>query len=293
MKWTDPSVKLVASGISAWDASAVERVKLLMEHAAAHIDYLAIHWYVGNDAQRGYRDDDFASYMALSERIEDMLVATEGVLRAMSRALRLGREVAIAVDEWNVWYRTGNEEKLEEVYNLEDALMTGIQLNALIRHARSVKMANLAQVVNVIAPILTRPDGLVLQSIFYPFELYSRFARGVALDVYWAGDTFSTPEHTGLRVLDVAATLDESAKELAVFVVNRSLEAREATLSLGTRASGAKAFVVNGPDIKATNTFEAPDRVGVRETGLEVDGDTLTYTFEPHSVTVLSVALEP
>lgn len=293
MKWTDPSVKLVASGISAWDASAVERVKLLMEHAAAHIDYLAIHWYVGNDAQRGYRDDDFASYMALSERIEDMLVATEGVLRAMSRALRLGREVAIAVDEWNVWYRTGNEEKLEEVYNLEDALMTGIQLNALIRHARSVKMANLAQVVNVIAPILTRPDGLVLQSIFYPFELYSRFARGVALDVYWAGDTFSTPEHTGLRVLDVAATLDDSAKELAVFVVNRSLEAREATLSLGTRASGAKAFVVNGPDIKATNTFEAPDRVGVRETGLEVDGDTLTYTFEPHSVTVLSVALEP
>lgn len=291
MKWTDPSVKLLASGISLWDESAVERVKLLMEHAAAHIDYLAIHWYVGNNAQRGYRDDDFASYMALSERIEDMLVATEGILRAMSRTLRLGREVPIAVDEWNVWYRTGNEEKLEEVYNLEDALMTGVQMNAFIRHARSVKMANIAQVVNVIAPILTRPDGLVLQSIFYPFELYSRFAGDTALDVFWSGDTFSTPEHTGLRVLDVAATLNTQTDELTLFVVNRSLEASEATLSLGARASGGRAFVLNGPDIKATNTFEAPDRVGVREAGLEVDGDTLTYAFEPHSVTVLTFSL--
>lgn len=291
MKWTDPSVKLLASGISLWDESAVERVKLLMEHAAAHIDYLAIHWYVGNNALRGYRDDDFASYMALSERIEDMLVATEGMLRAMSRTLRLGREVPIAVDEWNVWYRTGNEEKLEEVYNLEDALMTGVQMNAFIRHARSVKMANIAQVVNVIAPILTRPDGLVLQSIFYPFELYSRFAGDTALDVFWSGDTFSTPEHTGLRVLDVAATLNTQTDELALFVVNRSLEASEATLSLSARASGGRAFVVNGPDIKATNTFEAPDRVGVRGAELKVDGNTLPYTFEPHSVTVLTFPL--
>ena len=84
---------------------------------------MAIHWYVGNDAKRGFADDDFASYMAISERLEDYLSATEGIIRAMRSQLKLTRDIPIAVDEWNVWYRTGNDEKLEEVYNLEDALV--------------------------------------------------------------------------------------------------------------------------------------------------------------------------
>jgi alpha-L-arabinofuranosidase len=290
MRWTDPSIKLLASAVSLWSPSWVERVQLLMEHAAKQIDYMAIHWYVGNDRKRGYRDDDFASYMAISERFEDMLSGTEGIIRAMSSALKLGHDIPIAVDEWNVWYRVHNEGKLEEIYNLEDALVVAMHFNAFIRHAKSVKMANIAQIVNAIAPILTTPEGMVLQTIFHPFELYSRTCGDTALDVHWSGDTFSTPEFTGLRVLDVSATLDTAGKRLTVYLVNRSRdEAGETRVELtqGRFTGSVKASVVNGPDIKSVNTFETPDAVGVREQTFDADGTSFTITLEPHSVTVL------
>jgi alpha-L-arabinofuranosidase len=290
MKWTDPTIQLLAAGVSLWAPTWVERVQLLMEHAGKLIDYMAIHWYVGNNRERGYRDDDFASYMAISERFEDMLSATEGIIRAMTSALKLPREVPIAVDEWNVWYRVHNEGKLEEVYNLEDALVVAMHFNAFIRHAKTVKMANIAQIVNVIAPIMTRPEGLVLQTTFHPFEIYSRTCGDTALDVHWSGDTFSTPEFAALRTLDVSATLDTAGKRLAVYLVNRSeSEAAETTLELqhARFAGPATSYVVNGPHVKATNTFDAPDTVGVTERSFTADGSALTLTLEPHSVTAL------
>ena len=291
MRWTDPNIKLLASGVSLWAASWVERMQLLLEQAAELIDYMAIHWYVGN-AERGYRDDDFASYLAISERLEDMLSGIEGVLRAMSSALKLNREIPIAVDEWNVWYRVHNEGKLEEVYNLEDALVVAMHFNAFFRHAKTVKMANLAQIVNVIAPVMTRPDDLLLQSTFHPFELYASTAGDTALDVHWDGDTFSTPEFAALRVLDVSATLDSAGKRLAVYLVNRSQsETAETSLELqrGRFAAEGELHVINGPDIKATNTFDTPDAVGVRRSRVAAGGTTLQLALEPHSVTALVI----
>jgi alpha-N-arabinofuranosidase len=173
--------------------------------------------------------------------------------------------------------------------------MTGLQLNAFIRHARLVRMANLAQIVNVIAPLMTRPDGLVLQTLFHPFEIYSRACGDTALDVHWAGDTFAGGPHTGVRVLDVAATLDAAAKRLALFVVNRTAEkATEAEIALvaGQFAGPVEGWVVNGPDIKAQNTFDAPNAVTVRNFNAQAGGTTLRYTFEPHSVTALVLAVK-
>jgi alpha-L-arabinofuranosidase len=290
MKWTDPSIALLASAVSLWSPSWVERVQLLVEHAGKLIDYLAIHWYVGNDHERGYRDDDFASYMAISEMIEDRLSATEGIVRAMRSALRLERPIHIAVDEWNVWYRVFNEGKLEEVYNLEDALVVAMHFNAFIRHAHSVKMANIAQIVNVIAPIMTRPDGLVLQTTFHPFEVYSRTCGDTALEVHWSSDTFSTPEFSALRVLDVAATLDRVGRKVTVYVVNRSAdEPADVAIEIqGARLAGpVTASVVNGPHVKASNTFDSPTAVGVTERSLTTTGPALEFTLEPHSVTAL------
>lgn len=289
MRWVDPSIKLLASVTSAWDTTFVERAQLLIEQAADHIDYLSIHWYVGN------QNDDFATYMATSEIVEERLHSFEGLIRALRFQQKVRHPIGLAVDEWNVWYRTTptpgpDFNGLEEVYNLEDALVIALQLNAFIRHAASVRMANLAQVVNVIAPIVTRPDGLLLQPIFYPFELYSRTCGSTALDVFWQGETFSAPEHKGLRVLDAAATLNEAGDSISLYVVNRSeSDAMETTISLesGTFAGQAQAFVVNGPDIKAENSFAQPDRVGVSDQTVRAEGKTLTYTFEPHSVTVL------
>jgi alpha-N-arabinofuranosidase len=289
MKWVDPSIKLVASAVSDWQGEWVERTRLLLEQAGDLADYLSLHWYVGNAA------DDFEGYMAVSELLEERLSAFEGLVRAVSLERRRQHPVYLAVDEWNVWYRTFGTEvrdtmKLEEIYDLEDALVTAVQLNAFIRHASTVKMANIAQVVNVIAPVFTRPDGLVRQTIYYPFELYSRTCGNKAIDVWWEGGTFSGGDYAGVRILDVTATLDESGKRLVVYVVNRSrTEAVETDLSLaeGGFKDSVTAYVINGPDIKAENTFSSPDSVRTEDSEVTAQGGKLDYTFEPHSVTAL------
>ena len=290
MKWTDPSIRLIAAAVSVWEHSWVERAQLLLEQAGTHIDYMALHWYVGNDAKRGFADDDFESYMAISELLEDRLTAYAGLIAALRLENRIDHDIPIAVDEWNVWYRVHGEGKLEEIYNLEDALVVGMHFNAFIRHANSVKMANIAQIVNVIAPIVTGPEGLVLQTTFHPFEVYSQTCGDTALDVHWSGDTFESSAKGALRVLDVAATLASEASKLAVYVVNRSrAEASEATIRLvDARFAGpVEAHVVNGPDIKATNTFDHPETVVTRRASLTAEGRAFTHAFEPHSVTAL------
>lgn len=290
MKWTDPTIKLLAAAVSVWEHSWVERTQLLLEQAGKHIDYMALHWYVGNDSKRGFADDDFESYMAISELLEDRLTAYEGLIRALRLENRLEHDIPISVDEWNVWYRVQNEGKLEEIYNLEDALVVGMHFNAFIRHAQSVKMANIAQIVNVIAPIFTSPEGLVLQTTFHPFEVYSQTCGDTALDVHWSGDTFESAAKGALRVLDISATLAKRDKKLTVYVVNRSRNREseaEIRLTDARFAGPVEAHVVNGPDIKATNTFDDPNNVSTRRGSLTAAGQTFTHMFEPHSVTAL------
>ena len=289
MKWTDPSIKLFASGISFWQPDWTERLQLLVEQAGSLIDYMAIHWYVGNDEERGY-GQGFEDYMSLSELINEKLTATEGMLHALRSANKIENPIPIAVDEWNVWYRAMNEQKLEEAYNLEDALVVAMHFNAFIRHASSVKMANIAQIVNVIAPILTSPEGLVLQTTFFPFEVYRNTCGTTALDVHWAGDTFSTKKFPALRTLDVSATLDEANKKLTVYAVNRSeSKASDVTITLhdGHFAGPGSTQIVNGPDVKAENTFATPDNVITRKESITAEGSTFDTTLEPHSVTAL------
>ncbi len=294
MRWVDPSISLLASAVSSWRAEFVERINLLLDQAADYIDYLAIHWYVGNP------DSDFASYMSVSELFEERISVVEGLIRAMKLQRNIKRPIAIAVDEWNVWYRTRGDtleerNNLEERYTLEDALVAAMHFNAFIRHARTVKMANIAQIVNVIAPIFTDKNGLFLQTIFHPLEVYSRTCGNVALDAFWEGETFSAGDYSGLRTLDVAATLDEEKRLLSVYVVNRSeTDALETKIALdsGCFVGPVQANVINGPDIKAENSFDHPDRVGVHKIDLKVERKDFAYTFEPHSVTVLVCALE-
>lgn len=289
MRWVDPSIKLLASAISNWRGEFVERTNLLLDQAADFIDYLAIHWYVGNP------EHNFAEYMTRSEFFEERISVVEGLIRAMKLQRHIQRPIWIAVDEWNVWYRARGEtleqrNNLEEVYNLEDALVVAMHFNAFIRHAQTVKMANIAQIVNVIAPIFTRPDALFLQTIFHPFEVYSRTCGSIALDAFWEGDTFSAGGFNGLRTLDVAATLDEENKSLSVYVVNRSeKDALETTITLdsGHFAGPVQAHVINGPDIRAENSFDHPDTVHTCVTDLQVERNSFVYTFEPHSITVL------
>ncbi len=286
MKWTDPSIKLLASAVSLWEDEITERAQLLIEQAGQLIDYMALHWYVGNP------ENDFEKYMAVSELIETRLSSYEGLLKILCLEKKLGKTIPLAVDEWNVWYRARGANigkgtnQLEERYNLEDALVVGMHFNAFIRHARTVRMANIAQIVNVIAPVFTSPDSMVLQTIFFPFEMYASTCGSTALDTWWQGETFGG----GIRTLDVSATLDEAKKRLSVYVVNRSeKDAQETVIRLdrGSFTGKARVLTVNGPDIKAVNTFDTPDSVVTRETTVPAEGQELRYTFEPHSVTAV------
>jgi len=282
---------LIASMVSHWEGTWVERTQLLLEQAAGLADYLSLHWYVGNPAS------DYNAYMATSELLEERLTSFEGLVRAVKLEKGIARPIGIAVDEWNVWYRTHpgfgadtQKSRLEEIYNLEDALVVAMQLNAFIRHAHSVKMANIAQIVNVIAPVFTSSNQLVLQTIFYPFEIYRKTCGNTSLNIRWEGDTFSGGGHTGIRLLDVTATLDAAKKQLVVYVVNRSRsESLETELHLtdGKFNGHTTVYTINGKNIKSENTFKSPDQVKTVKTAFRADGHTLAYTFEPHSVTVL------
>ena len=287
MRWVDPTIKLVASAVSDWNGAWEERARLLLEQAGNLVDYLSLHWYIGNPG------NNFYEYMAVSELLEKRLKTFGNLVKTESAKRKIERPVYLAVDEWNVWYRTFGSEayktKLEEIYNLEDALATAIQLNAFIRHADSVKMANLAQIVNVIAPVFTRPEGLVFQTIYFPFMLYSRTCGNTALDMQWDGDTFSSGDNKGVRTLDVTATLDETQKQLTVYIVNRSLKETNAQvqLSSGNFKDKINEFTINGPDIKAENTFTSPDKVKTVQTEMRPNKNGLDIVFEPHSVTAL------
>jgi alpha-N-arabinofuranosidase len=306
MKRVDPDIKLVASAVSLWEdhpfpmfeiqsTEWVERTQLMLEQAGDYLDYLAIHRYANLNV-----NDPLENYMAFAADLDERLTAYEGLIRSVSLEKGIKHQINIAVDEYGVMRlpHIGRSEKM--VVNLEDALMTGLYLNTFIRHARSVRLANFTPTLTALGVQSAHIDNpLLLESLFYPFELYSRTCGQLALDVFWYGDTFSgnylNRSYTGIRTLDVTATLDEAHKQLVVYIVNQSKdEAMDTNISLasGQFMGNIKMSIVNGPDVKSENTYKNPNQVVTRETTLKASGKSLTMTFEPHSVTALVCAVK-
>jgi alpha-N-arabinofuranosidase len=153
---------------------------------------------------------------------------------------------------------------LEEVYNLEDALLVGALLNSLIRNSDRVKIACLAQLVNVIAPIVTNSNGLLRQTTFYPYSWALQFARGAALNLLVESPNYEVPGMDHVPYVDVAATYSAESKEVSVFVLNRDLaRSREVEFLWEDNAPSrvVDSLILTGDDLKAVNTFEAPQRV--------------------------------
>jgi len=291
MKWTDPDISLIAPGSSfyptrqAWN----EWNRVVLEHLKEHIDYISLHSYVGN------RDGDYLAFAACALDLEDRIRATEGVIRTVAGPG--AKPIYIAFDEYNVWYRAFGRDRdagrniLEERYNLEDALVIGTILNTFVNQAHIVKIANMAQLVNVIAPIFTNEKGLFLQTIYYPLQLFATNARGTALEVFVDSPTYSAKRYNKVPYLNVSATLD--GHKLVLNVVNRhpdqdieaEIETQDAQLS-----GDIEVAVVNGPDLKAENTFGS-EKVKT-ETGRQpVNGGKLRYKFPAHSFTQIRGAL--
>ena len=203
-----------------------------------------------------------------------------------------GRQMYIAWDEWNVWYRARGDRQrgrriLEEHYNLEDALVIATFLNTFINHAHIVKIANLAQLVNVIAPIFTSETSMFLQTIYYPLQLFASNSLGTALDLFVDGPTYTSKRSPKTPYLDVSAAYDRGS--LVLNVVNRhQSDSLPVTFEMEDKTFSGRFEVseVNGPEIKSENTFgSSPVRIATK--GVDSSGTRLRYEFPAHSYTML------
>ena len=193
----------------------------------------------------------------------------------MRGRLRSRKTLWLSFDEWNVWYRqrsgdatNGHRQEaphlLEEIYNLEDALLVGGIVNTLLRNADRVKIACLAQLVNVIAPIMTNANGLFRQTIYYPYNWALQYARGRVLNPLIESPTYNVPQMDAVPYIDAAATLDPDNGRTSLFILNRDLSrARqvEVVWEDAPKSRVAVSQVLTGNDLKAVNGFDAPERV--------------------------------
>lgn len=292
MKWTDPNVKLIAAGSSNFGPGSdwTGWNRTVLEYLKRHADYLSLHMYVGN------RDNDFGDFMASSMELANRIKTAEGIINSALSGEPGNRKIYIAWDEWNVWYRArGNKERgrriLEERYNLEDALVVATFLNAFVKHSHIVKIANLAQMVNVIAPIFTSDKGMFLQTIYYPLQLFANNSKGKALDLLVDSPKYKSKRFDEVPYLDSSAAYDNGT--LVLNVVNRHKDQAVAAEfeAEDKQFSGAvEVSEVNGPDIKAENNFDSTTVRTVQRTA-SADGRKLSYRFPPHSYTMLKVKL--
>ncbi|HVW72858.1 MAG TPA: alpha-L-arabinofuranosidase C-terminal domain-containing protein [Rhizomicrobium sp.] len=300
-KLTDPDVKLVAAGASNYRPGSdwIGWNRTVLESLRDYADYISIHLYVGNPA------NDYADFVASPIEMDQKIEILAGLIEAAMSAridhvtgqpARDGRKLYIAFDEWNVWYRARGDSQrgrriLEEHYNLEDALVVAGFLNSLVNHADVVKIANLAQLVNVIAPIFTNDKGLFLQTIYYPLQLFTRNVRGNSLDLLVDSPSYSSKRFDTVPYIDASASLDGA--DLVVNVVNRHRDqAMTVAIELEDKqfSGSATASEVNGPDIKAENDF-GKTLVSAKTSTIEASGGRLSHPFPPHSYTQIRARL--
>ncbi len=276
MKMIDPSISLVACGSSnrgmptfaSWEAT-------VLEHTYEHVDYISAHTYY--DPSDGDRASILASAVDMDSFIREVVATADHVAARQ----RHKRKLKISFDEWNVWYQSRLQADLdrrgwveapaliEDDFTAVDAVVVGDLLITLLRHADRVGVACQAQLANVIAPIRTRTGGPAWrQSIFHPFALTARHARGTVLRTEPVGPTYETKRYGEVPVLDTVAVHDEETGELAVFAVNRG--PNDLPLDLDLRGlPGLRAVehvtLAAGADPAAANTEAEPDRVTPRE----------------------------
>ncbi|MEC0766171.1 arabinosylfuranosidase ArfA [Bacillus atrophaeus] len=262
MKWVDPSIELVACGSSNssmptfidWEAK-------VLEHTYDHVDYISLHTYYGN------RDNNLPNYLARSMDLDHFIKSVAATCDYMKAKKRSKKTIHLSLDEWNVWYHSNEADKkvepwmeappiLEDIYNFEDALLIGSLLITILQHADRVKIACLAQLVNVIAPIMTEKGGEAWrQPIFYPYMHASVYGRGESLKPIISSPKYDCADFTDVPYVDAAAVYHDEDQTLTVFAVNKSEEPMETDMSLRGFESYRiiEHIVLEHEDIKATN----------------------------------------
>ncbi|MER6551948.1 arabinosylfuranosidase ArfA [[Kitasatospora] papulosa] len=304
MRQIDPSVQLVACGSSsramptfaAWEATVLAETYDL-------VDYVSLHaYYEETDGDRG-------SFLASAVDMESFIESVVATCDHVGARLKSSKKINLSFDEWNVWYlsrfRKEAEEDpldwpeaprlLEDNYSVTDAVVFGSLLIALLRHADRVTVACLAQLVNVIAPIMTEPGGPAWrQTTFFPFAQAARYGQGQVLDVRVDSPTYGTAKYGEADLLHATAVRDPETGAVTVFAVNRS---QDSALPLEVALAGldldrvVEHQAVADADPEARNTLAEPERVLPHPAeGTELAGGTLKAVLEPLSWNMIRLA---
>jgi alpha-N-arabinofuranosidase len=299
MRAVDRDLQLVACGSSGPGmATYLDWDRVVLEECYDVVDAISLHRYFGLNSDAVKDDARFlGSNLEMEKQIEEVAAVCDYVRGRRKSSKRLW----LSFDEWNVWYRqtggNGRQEKaphlLEEVYDLRDALVVGGALNSLLRHADRVRLACLAQLVNVIAPLVTDATRVLRQTIYYPYAWALAHARGQVLNLYAESQTYEIPSVGQVPFVDVAGTIDPSTGNTALFVLNRDLEkSRELKVvwheSAPARVLGAD--VLTGPDLKAVNTFDAPSTVVPHRLDTPRPASEMTFELPPRSYSVVRLS---
>jgi len=301
MKWVDDSIELVVCGSSymeiptfaSWEAE-------VLEHTYEHVDYLSLHRYYGN------QKNDLANYLAMSENMDQFIKAVVAICDYMKAKKRSDKTMYLAFDEYNVWYHSHEADKknepwqyapplLEDIYNFEDALLMGCLLITLLKNSDRVKIACLAQLVNVIAPIMTEDGGPAWrQTIFYPFMHAAKYGHGTALTPILDCPTYDSEEYKNVTYVESIAIHNAEKNEIVVLAVNRSLDTTvDFCVDLqGFAPSAIAEFIeMSGHDVKQTNTKDSGRVAPKAGQGAVLEGDTLKSPLAPLSWNVLRLSL--
>jgi len=296
MRLVDPSIELVACGSSnrsmrtfpEWEAT-------VLDHCYNEVNYISLHSYYGNP------DNDTPSFLASSLDMDEFIRTVIAVCDYVKAKKRSRKTLYLSFDEWNVWFHSNAADQklepwqiappqLEDVYNLEDALVVGTLLITLLKHCDRVKIACLAQLVNVIAPIMTKNNGPAWrQTIYYPYLHASNYGRGTVLQPILDSPKYDCKRFQGVPYVEAVAV--DNGDCVTIFAVNRNME-EELELTSELRGFGNlvldQHLVLAHSDHKAVNTIDQPDNVVPQANGQTIfDQNLITSRLKPLSWNVI------
>ncbi|WP_022889540.1 alpha-N-arabinofuranosidase [Agromyces italicus] len=274
MKAADKSLELVVCGSSSSSMPTFgDWERTVLEHAYDHVDFISCHAYYQE------RGGDLDSYLAASLDMQYFIETVVATADHVGNKLKSKKKIKLSFDEWNIWYLDEHREsdevndqwryaprQLEDVYSVADAVVLGNLLITLLKNHDRVASASLAQLVNVIAPIMTEPGGDAWrQTTFFPFSVTSRLARGEVLRPRIEVGTYKTVAYGDAPLVDSVVTHDDDSS--AVFLVNRGrtpVEVQVDVAQLGVHGI-TEAVTFWDDDVYAKNTLADQHRVGLKD----------------------------
>ncbi len=266
MKWMDPSIELVLCGSSAKDMPTFGSwERTVLRHCYERADYLSLHQYYNDN------DGDLPTFLARPTDMDAFIREVAAICEEVRKEKNLDKQIYLSFDEWNVWFHYQKEGKRpphwqqaspieEEKYEFVDALVVAGMINTLLKNSDRVKIACLAQLVNVIAPIMTVPGGgSYIQTIYHPFYAAAKYGRGSSIRAEIECPSYRCAISDSVPYLDASCVLSEKKDMLTLFLINRSLtDSAETTISLPADIPGKLAMIqqMTCDDLHQTNTID-------------------------------------